>query len=730
MDLASKEGVRKGIYMRRGYCPGIILILFLFTSPVRAEPEPEPEPYCGDGIINGSEVCEFEELNGEDCSSQGFYDGTLACSSDCLSYDTSGCMNEPEPYCGDGIINGDEVCEAGDLSGEDCSSQGFYDGDLACSPDCTSYDTSGCINEPEPYCGDGLVNNGETCDGTDLQGTTCQSLGFYSGTLECLSDCSDYDRSSCTNCGNSTVNEGETCDGSTLNGQSCEDQGFDGGTLACSTDCSSFDTSSCTQCGDGVLDSGETCDGSDLGGSSCESEGFDGGTLTCSSSCDAFDTSECFQCGNGRIDQDELCDGSDLGGKVCEDFGFSGGNLTCSQNCSAYDFSQCTIDIPIGSDCWQTPCGASQAVFCDFYGTTIPRDFFAIGSDPYEGTVLFSGAGIEFDTEIQRQGEMSLPEIGSTATIPIELINLNLMSCSGPITVLINGQPTEWDVAATISSQAAGSGELIITRTTAKGGTFRSEFPLYVKYIFTRVNGAEEIRELDTAVLGEPVILESVGEVPWQIRSPEDPSPAAQCDPTSNFLPGVVDLTPNASNPTDSGAHQANGGATLEKCCKQSGHYARGKPHTHAVKPPDCSTCPTGACCGPAPGTCRVVQTIDNCNGEYKGDGTDCRDTDGDGLADVLETGNCCGFTDGCNTGTSPLDPDTDGDGIPDGEEIANGSDPCENPGPTVIFNDDWESGTLSKWTSWLPAAPQPASLTSSRKGAESPQGSEPEQGQ
>jgi hypothetical protein len=44
-------------------------------------------------------------------------------------------------------------------------------------------------------------------------------------------------------------------------------------------------------------------------------------------------------------------------------------------------------------------------------------------------------------------------------------------------------------------------------------------------------------------------------------------------------------------------------------------------------------------------------------------------DTDGDGLADVVET-NTGTFVDINNTGTDPLDPDTDGDGCADGEEL------------------------------------------------------------
>jgi beta-lactamase superfamily II metal-dependent hydrolase len=67
-------------------------------------------------------------------------------------------------------------------------------------------------------------------------------------------------------CGDGSVKGGEQCDGADLNGYSCESLGYSGGTLACSVTCS-FDTSGCTtttaSCGDGVVDGYEECDGAD-----------------------------------------------------------------------------------------------------------------------------------------------------------------------------------------------------------------------------------------------------------------------------------------------------------------------------------------------------------------------------------------------------------------------------------------------------------------------------------
>lgn len=55
-------------------------------------------------------------------------------------------------------------------------------------------------------CGDSVRQFFESCDGTDLSGESCQSLGFMSGTLSCNSFC-DFDTSNCKIC-----TPGATCD--------------------------------------------------------------------------------------------------------------------------------------------------------------------------------------------------------------------------------------------------------------------------------------------------------------------------------------------------------------------------------------------------------------------------------------------------------------------------------------------------------------------------------------
>ena len=100
---------------------------------------PEP-PICGNGILEWPEVCDGDDLGGQTCQSQGYDGGDLACNPDCSGFDFSGCT-----ICGNGILEWPEVCDGDDLGGETCQSQGYSGGNLACNPDCTGFDYSGCF---------------------------------------------------------------------------------------------------------------------------------------------------------------------------------------------------------------------------------------------------------------------------------------------------------------------------------------------------------------------------------------------------------------------------------------------------------------------------------------------------------------------------------------------------------------------------------------------------------
>jgi len=90
---------------------------------------------------------------------------------------------KPSPVCGDGIVESGESCDLQNLNGQTCTSQGYYGGTLSCDPAC-KLDLSGCTN-----CGNGVINSGEECDGTNLGGKSCSSFDLYGDKLRCTSQC-------------------------------------------------------------------------------------------------------------------------------------------------------------------------------------------------------------------------------------------------------------------------------------------------------------------------------------------------------------------------------------------------------------------------------------------------------------------------------------------------------------------------------------------------------------
>lgn len=79
--------------------------------------------------------------------------------------------------------------------------------------DCNGQVDDGVVCEPPAVCGNGTVDTGEDCDGTDFAGATCTSLGFTGGTLACSATC-QFDLTGCTGTGcTPTTPPTEVCDG-------------------------------------------------------------------------------------------------------------------------------------------------------------------------------------------------------------------------------------------------------------------------------------------------------------------------------------------------------------------------------------------------------------------------------------------------------------------------------------------------------------------------------------
>jgi hypothetical protein len=156
--------------------------------------------------------------------------------------------------CGDGTVELGEHCEGTNLDGKTCASFRFASGTLRCA-NC-QYDTSECVVQP-PRCGDGIKNQpSEECDIYDLASNTCESLGFIGGSLGCNDSTCKLVKSHCfTNisyCGDYIIQRpnaagfNEECDGSVPSGASCVQFGYNFGTVTCEN--CRLNVGSCSDC--------------------------------------------------------------------------------------------------------------------------------------------------------------------------------------------------------------------------------------------------------------------------------------------------------------------------------------------------------------------------------------------------------------------------------------------------------------------------------------------------
>lgn len=199
-----------------------------------------PTP-CGDGIINGPEDCDGVMLGGETCTSQGAGSGTLKCTPSC-TFDLSGCTG---PTCGDNSLDAGEACDGAWIE-KTCEDLGYDGGVLACTPACQLNESACCKNTCTPALSE--------CVNSAMRHCLPGDNGCYSWDkwIPCPNGC---DGAVCYNaqCSNGVVDEanGEQCDGGDLNGKNCVTLGFNGGVLGCSN--CMFDMNDCCYDGFSIL---------------------------------------------------------------------------------------------------------------------------------------------------------------------------------------------------------------------------------------------------------------------------------------------------------------------------------------------------------------------------------------------------------------------------------------------------------------------------------------------
>ena len=105
----------------------------------------------------------------------------------------------PPPTCGDGVLDPDEACDGGQLAGESCQSLGWDMGGLSCTPAC-EFNLIDCHNRPQPGLGklySPCLDN-DSCPGLDGCATVVEEAGtepfagfcsnFCAGDDECWAD--------------------------------------------------------------------------------------------------------------------------------------------------------------------------------------------------------------------------------------------------------------------------------------------------------------------------------------------------------------------------------------------------------------------------------------------------------------------------------------------------------------------------------------------------------------
>ncbi|MBN2722890.1 MAG: SBBP repeat-containing protein [Deltaproteobacteria bacterium] len=330
----------------------IVLFMFFisgcsFNSGVPSGIFDDFDEICGNGKVEGSEICDGSDLNGNSCYILGYESGDLGCWKNC-TFNTSRCTGII-PTCGNNVKEPTEDCDGINIPDVSCDELGLGEGTIKCTDTCR-LDVTACSGYTH-VCGDSMITGEEECDLSDIGGNTCEDLGWYDGIVTCNSECR-LDITDCEDngwCGNEIADTPfEECEGSDMAGETCESLGYYGGNLSCSDNCT-FNISDCENygwCGDNILDSteGEVCDGEAEISDTCQDLGYYGGELYCNNDCQ-YNTLLCEiegRCGDGAVQEDygEDCDGVTGNLGTCQIAGFFAGVIGCRFDC-AFDVSTC-----------------------------------------------------------------------------------------------------------------------------------------------------------------------------------------------------------------------------------------------------------------------------------------------------------------------------------------------------------------------------------------------------
>jgi len=242
---------------------------------------------CSSSTYGGSALCSLSVGSGTTWSSSTRSSGSAECAKKGACCATAFNSSGSAQSCSSSTYGGSARCGSVYGSGRTWSSSTRSSGSASCvftgKPCRIAFSSSG---------------SSQSCSSSTYGGSAlCASSACPFSSCPASSACPDPAgvpcslTSGCPVCGNGNIDAGEQCDGSNLNGESCQSQGYGAGTLGCTSSCV-FNTSACTLCGNGFINLGEQCDGSNLNGETCASRGLGGGELGCDDSCN-YNTTGC-----------------------------------------------------------------------------------------------------------------------------------------------------------------------------------------------------------------------------------------------------------------------------------------------------------------------------------------------------------------------------------------------------------------------------------------------------
>lgn len=152
------------------------------------------------------------------------------------------------------------------------------------------------------------------------------------------------------------------------------------------------------------------------------------------------------------------------------------------------------ITVAPGNDTWITPPNSSQIVLSIYPVSAALAAAFGPGASVSPNTVFLSGVPLnpgglgQADTILERYPpSVTFNAIGDVRTQSVEIQGLRLR---GNVTVTTgSGVTMPYTLTVALSEIPSGSGTITMTRTTADGGRFDSDFPVQPKLVFDGPGG-------------------------------------------------------------------------------------------------------------------------------------------------------------------------------------------------------------------------------------------------